>query len=599
MDVAPDGGVFDGYELKLNSYDIGVDIELADAIRLIRFGHPEVSCVVITGGVDGVFCAGANIGMLASVDHTHKINFCKFTNETRLEIEDASANSGIRFLAAVDGACSGGGYELALACDHIMLIDDRSTAVSLPEVPLLGVLPGTGGLTRLTDKRGVRRDLADVFTTRSEGSRGAEALRWGLVDELAPRSTFEAAVLDRASALAQLARSEVPRRSGSEPVVLPEFSPVFTGGNGDHHSSSEPHSSNNSEPHSNSSVSLEFVTLACLPSKCSAELVVRASDEPHWLLQTASELDAVLCHLRFNEPELTTLVIGTCGDAAALRAWDAVLTNPRNHAERETALLWARTLRRLDLTSRSVFTTVEPGSCCVGVLAELALAADRTYMLDGAFEDPRMADAVGVTARGLAAQELTAQSVTTQELTAQSVTSQRPEGAGDTAIGDTTAFLQLTQTNLGAMPMSNGISRLESRLWGNPTTLAAAQATARPDTRTTEPDTKTTTQMAPGRELDAAAAAELGLVTSTPDELDWDDELRLAVEERAAFSGDALTALEANHRFCGPETMATKIFGRLSAWQNWIFSRPNAAGPNGALKRYGTGTRPDYDQHRA
>ena len=561
MDVQPDAGIFDGYELKLNSYDIGVDMELAHAVRHIRFSQPEVSCVVITSQLDGVFCAGANIGMLACVDHAHKINFCKFTNETRLEMEEASNSSGIKFLAAINGACSGGGYELALACDYIVLIDDRSTAVSLPEVPLLGVLPGTGGLTRLTDKRGVRRDLVDVFATRSEGCRGDEALRWGLVDELVPRSTFDEVVAARAGELARGGRSAQDGQPTSEPVQLPELAPNIVGRN----------------------VSLEFVALAALPDKGLAEVLISASDSPHWLLQTALELDAVLCHLRFNEPELGTLVISTAGgpaEAAALRACDRSLTSPANHVELETALLWARTLRRLDLMQRSLFATIEPDSCCVGVLAELALAADRTYMLEGAFVDARPPDSVGLSAKALAATALAAPASGKATASTQ---------ASGKATASTQAAIWLTEANLGALTMSNGISRLQSRLWGNPDRFKAAQAAAATGTKIgTEPGTK----------LNTAAAAELGLVTATPDDLDWDDELRLAIEERASFSGDALTGLEANQRFCGPETMATKIFGRLSAWQNWIFSRPNATGPNGALQRYGSGARPEYDPQR-
>ncbi len=535
--VKPDGGFFDSHELKLNSYDIGVYVELADAVRRIRFCHADVRCVVITSKLEGVFCAGANIGMLASVDHAHKVNFCKYTNEVLLELEDASANSGIKFLAAVNGACSGGGYELALACDHIVLIDDRSTAVSMPEVPLLGVLPGTGGLTRLTDKRHVRRDLVDVFATRSEGCRGKEALAWGLVDELAVPSKFDEVVAQRASALAaggepRLSDGEAAAQSASEAIVLPELDRGDT---------------------ASRNVSLEFVSLTALPEKSVAELHVSASDSPHWLLQAALELDAVLCHLRFNEPELGTLVISTSAgdgahDPATWQAWDRSITSPANHAELEMALLWARTLRRLDLMPRSIIATIEPQSCCVGVLTELALAADRTYMLDGMLEDAP----------------------------ADSASS---DSSPNDPPSNQVAQICLTQANLGSLAMSNGISRLQSRFWGNDDGLAAAQTTV-------------------GEALIASDAAELGLVTAIPDDLDWDDELRLAIEERASFSGDALTGLEANSRFCGPETMATKIFGRLSAWQNWIFARPNAAGPNGALQRYGTGARPEYSPER-
>lgn len=529
MQVQPDGGIFDGAELKLNSYDMGVELEFADAIRRIRFEHPEVGCVVISSGYEGVFCAGANIRALAAATHAHKVNLCKFTNETRLELEEASADSGIRFLAAVRGACSGGGYELALATDHILLVDDRNTAVSLPEVPLLAVLPGTGGLTRLTDKRHVRRDRADVFATRAEGLRGEVALEWGLVDELAPRTSFDEAARVRAAALAQ--HSRAARTSEAEPndeaVTLEplDMSPTPDG-----------------------SVTGEFVAMAPDRDRACAEVLISASADPRWPLRAARELDALLCHLRFNEPELGTVVLLTEGSHASVTAHDRALCEPAAHAELETALLWRRTLSRLDLTARTLIAAVEPGSCFAGVLAEVALAADRTYILDGEFIDERPDDAVGMAVRAL---------------------------RGPQSAEAHLATLALTEISLGSMPMANGLTRLESRLWGDDEAIAAARDTV-------------------GSALDAQAAAEAGLATATPDDLDWDDDLRLAVEERAAFSPDALTAMEANHRFCGPETMATKIFGRLSAWQNWIFIRPNATGPDGALTRYGSGTRPSY-----
>ncbi len=501
------------YELKLNSYDIGVDTELADAVRRIRFEHPEVRSVIVTGGLDGVFCAGANIRMLAGADHPHKVNFCKFTNETRLELEEASLQSGVKFLAACNGATSGGGYELALACDHILLVDDRNSAVSLPEVPLLGVLPGTGGLTRVTDKRHVRRDRADVFATRAEGVRGDEALDWGLIDELAPRTGFEQAASDRATALAEAS----PRTTTGPGAALAPLERTLA----------------------EDSVTYRHVATTIDRAARTAELTVTVSPQPGWLLRAARELDDLLCHLRFNEPEIGILSIHTRGSVDDALALDRELAhgfaNGVDHAARETALLWARVLSRLDLMARSLIAVIDPGSCFTGFLAELALAADRTYMLDGIFEDH-----------------------------------DEPLPA---------AVLVLTTNNFGPLPMANGISRLESRFWGDSTAHDRAAAVA-------------------GKGLLAADALDVGLVTFTPDDLDWDDDLRLAVEERAAFSPDALTAMEANHRFAGPETMATKIFARLSAWQNWVFIRPSASGPEGALGLYGTGTRPTYDLRR-
>jgi benzoyl-CoA-dihydrodiol lyase len=509
MNVDPAVGAIGDYELKLNSYDIGVDIELADAIRRVRFEHPEIRCVVIDSAIAGTFCAGANIRMLAGASHAHKVNFCKFTNETRLEIEEASESSGLKFLAAINGACSGGGYELAMACDHLLLVDDRSTTVSLPEVPLLGVMPGTGGLTRLTDKRNVRRDLADVFATRAEGAGGIEAVKWRLVDELAPPSGFDEAVRTRALELSQTS----DRDPTAEPQLLPPLERSLEA----------------------DELEYEFVSASLDRDERTARITVNSSADAAWPLTAARELDDLLCHLRFNEFLLGTLLITTRGDSEAVLVHDDVLANPQSHAERETSLLWKRVLSRLDLSARSIFAIVDPGSCFAGILTELALAADRTYMLDGIFEDDD------------------------EPLPAATIT--------------------LGSVNMGPMPMANGLTRLESRLWGHTEGLGAAQgAVARP--------------------LAAAEAADLGLATSTPDDLDWADEIRVAIEERSSFSPDALTGMEANHRFCGPETMATKIFARLSGWQNWIFIRPNASGPEGALRRYGTGTRPDYDFDR-
>ena len=509
MQVDIEGGLLGDYELKLNSYDIGVDIELADAVRRIRFEHPEVQCVVMDSAIASVFCAGANIRMLASATHTHKVNFCKFTNETRLEIEEASANSGLRFLAAINGACSGGGYELAMACDHLLLIDDRASAVSLPEVPLLGVMPGTGGLTRLTDKRHVRRDHADVFATLSEGIQGAEAVTWKLVDEVAPPSTFDDAVSARAAALA--ATSD--RDAAAEPMMLSPLDRTVT----------------------DDAVSYEFVKADLDRDAATVAVTVTASAEAHWPLTVARELDDLLCHLRFNEPLLGTITLHTRGAAEDVLVHDDALTNPVGHAQRETSLLWKRVLSRLDLTARTLFAIVDPGSCFAGVLAELALAADRSYMLDGIFEDD-----------------------------------DEPLPAAE---------LQLSAVSWGSMPMANGLTRLQSRFWGSDDALQAASG-------------------AIGSSIVAAKALELGLVTFAPDDLDWADEVRLAIEERTSYSPDALTGMEANHRFAGPETMATKIFSRLSAWQNWIFIRPNASGPEGALRRYGSGSRPTYDRNR-
>ncbi len=509
MNVATSGGLLGDYELKLNSYDIGVDIELADAIRRIRFEHPAVKVVVLDSALAGVFCAGANIRMLAAASHSHKVNFCKFTNETRLEIEEASAESGLRFLAAINGACSGGGYEVAMACDHLLLIDDRSSAVSLPEVPLLGVLPGTGGLTRLTDKRHVRRDRADVFATKSEGVQGAEALDWGLVDEIAPPSAFSDAVDARASALAETST----RSDDGTAIALEPLERAIT----------------------HTAITYSYVTATLDRSARTVELTISASDDDNWALTTARELDDLLCHLRFNEPVLGTIVLKTVGSAATVLAKSEQLLSGNDHLTRETALLWKRVLSRLDLTARSLIAVVDPGSCFVGVLAEVLLAADRSYMLDGIFEDDE---------------------------------DPLPP-----------AEIMLTAASLGAMPMANGLTRITSRFWGSPDHITMAESAA-------------------GGTIDAARANELGLVTSTPDDLDWDDEVRLAIEERASFSPDALTAMEANHRFAGPETMATKIFSRLSAWQNWVFIRPNASGPEGALRKYGSGTRPTFDLDR-
>lgn len=522
--VDPAGGLRPGYELKMNSYDLGVDIELNDVVQRLRFEHPEVRVVVVAGGLDKIFCAGANIQMLAGATHEHKVNFCKFTNETRNSIEDATANSRQVWIAAVNGTAAGGGYELALACDEILLIDDRASAVSLPEIPLLAVLPGTGGLTRVVDKRHVRRDLADAFATRAEGMRGEAALGWRLVDAIAPASSFHQLVADRAAARA----SESDRPVDAEGV---ELRPLDRRIDTDR-------------------ISYRYVSVVLDRSTGSAAFTISAptDDQPTsgaalvaagtdgWLLATARELDDAFLHLRFNEPELGTWVFRTVGSGDAIAAAEHVLdAEPDHWLAREVRLFWARVLKRLDLSARTIVAAVEPGSCCVGVLAEILLSADRSYMLDGTWEDE---DAPPLP-----------------------------------------ATIRLTASNLGAFPMSNGITRLATRFWGRDGALADAVELV-------------------GKDLDADAARNAELVTMTPDDLDWSDELRLMLEERNSFSPDALTGMEASFRFVGPETMETKIFSRLTAWQNWIFQRPNAVGPDGALQRFGTGSRPDYDRRR-
>ncbi len=524
MDVAEQGGLVPGYELKLNSYDLGVDIELHDAVQRLRFEHPGVRVVVITSGKDKVFSAGANIRMLAASPHEWKVNFCKFTNETRGAIEDATSNSGQVYVAAVNGTASGGGYELALACDHIMLIDDRSSAVSLPELPLLGVLPGTGGLTRLTDKRHVRRDRADYFATRPEGVSGRKAVAWRLVDEAVPRAGWENSVSERVRELA--ARSGRP--SGVQGI---ELTPLQKSRTGDE-------------------IRYSWVTARLNREQGAAEITVSGpGDAPpadaaglhgqgpaFWTLAMTRELDDLILDLRTNEPELGTWVLRTRGDAGLVLDNDDFLV--RHHDDwlaNEIVLYLKRTLKRLDVTSRSLIALIEPGSCFAGSLLELALAADRSYMLSGVFEDTD------------------------------------PDAAPAEVI--------IGPMNLGPLPMGNGLTRLQTRFWGDEAGLTAVEKRV-------------------GEALAADDAEQLGLVTFAPDDIDWAEEVRIAVEERASFSPDALTGLEANYRFAGPETMETKIFGRLSAWQNWIFYRPNASGPDGALRRYGTGQRAVFDRKR-
>ena len=522
MAVDPDGGINPGYELKLNSYDLGVDLELADAVQRLRFEHPEVGAVVIGSVLDRMFCAGANIGMLASASHPLKVNFCKFTNETRNAIEDATRRSGQRYLAALGGNAAGGGYELALAADHIMLIDDRNASVSLPEVPLLGVLPGTGGLTRLTDKRHVRRDHADIFCTFQEGAKGQRALDWRLVDELVPASSFAETVGARAREFAE--QSDRPADPGGV-----ELTPLDREIGEDHITYSL---LTVSIDRGNRTASIEMTGPEGSPPQDGDEAA--AVGAKFWPLRLARELDDAILHLRVNELEIGTVVLHTRGDLDTTLAHDAFLLTQSGHwFVREVQLLWARVLRRLDMTARTIIALIEPRSCFGGLLAELALAADRSYMLIGSFAD---------------------------------------EGGHE-------ARLALTEANLIGYPMSNGLSRLETRFWGDPEGHALARE-------------------AIGSRLGAEESLAAGLITDAMDDLDWEDELRIVFEERAAFSPDGLTGLEANLRFPGPETMETKIFGRLTAWQNWVFQRPNASGESGALRRYGTGIRPEYDHRR-
>ena len=522
LDVDPEGGLRAGYELKLNSYDLGVDLELFDAVQRLRFEHPEVHAVVVTGGLDRVFCAGANIQMLATSSHDDKVNFCKFTNETRSSIEDATQRSGQVWLAAVNGTAAGGGYELALACDEIVLIDDRVSTVSLPEVPLLAVLPGTGGLTRVVDKRHVRRDLADVFATRAEGVKGELALAWGLVDAVAPKSSFDETV--RRRALARASQSDRPR--AGEGI---ELTPLQWDDDGDQRRYQH------LELQLDRDLGAVFITLhgpTGRQPRTPDELV--SAGAAAWVLAACRELDHAILHLRFDEPEIGTWVFRSRGSAAAvLAAEDLLLHNADHWLVREVQLYWSRTLARLDVSARSLAAVIEPGSCFAGIAAELVLAADRSFMLEGTWPDDDVAP----------------------------------------------PFLQLSEANDGWFPMVNGLARLEARFWGRDDDLAEARSLF-------------------GKELLAADAARAGLVTFTPDDLDWDDEVRLFLEERNSFSPDALTGMEANNRFVGPETMESKIFARLSAWQNWIFQRPNAVGPAGALRRFGTGSRPDYDRKR-
>ena len=522
MDVDPAGGLSGDYELKLNSYDLAVDIELNDAVQRLRFEHPQVRAVVIKSGKDNVFCAGANIRMLGQASHGHKVNFCKFTNETRLAIEDATEHSRQTYLAAVNGGCAGGGYELALAADHIMLVDDRRSTVALPETPLLAVLPATGGLTRVTDKRKVRRDLADVFCTTEEGVRGQKAVDWRLVDEVVTKSKWDAAVRARAKELA--ARSDRPR--GGKGVTL---SPL------------ERRSENGAIAYSHVRLEIErergvagiVVRGPAQAAPASAD-AAQALGASFWPLAMARELEDAILHLRFNEPKLGVLLLRTEGDAQAVLDHDRFSAAQQDHwLMREVRHYVKRVFKRLDVTARSLIALIEPGSCFAGSLAELAFAADRSLMLIGT----RQGD-------------------------------NRPPAA-----------IALGQANFGLYPMGSGLTRLATRFLGEPQSLERAKEKI-------------------GTPLEAEAAAALGLVTAAIEDFDWDDELRVMIEERTSFSPDALSAMEANLRFAGPETMETKIFGRLSAWQNWIFQRANAVGAEGALKRYGSGIQPSFDRER-
>jgi len=522
MDVDEDGGLFEGYQLKLNSYDLGVDIELADAVQRLRFEHPEVKVVVMRSGKNRVFCAGANIRMLAGATHAHKVNFCKFTNETRNGLEDSSENSGQRFICVVNGTAAGGGYELALATDHIILADDGAAAVALPEVPLLAVLPGTGGLTRVVDKRKVRRDHADFFCTIEEGIKGKRAVAWRLVDEIAPNSKLEAKIAERTKEFAAASK----RNGNGKGIRLAPLKRTIdeTGVRYGHVSVDI------DQPARIATISIKAPD-APPPADMDGMIAQGAS---FWPLQVARELDDAILHLRINELEIALVVFRSHGDPAQVAAFDDFLeVNKAHWLVNEIRHFWKRVLKRIDVTSRTLVTLVEPGSCFVGTLAELVFAADRSYMLIGS----RQGD-------------------------------NRPPPA-----------LQLSAMNFGPYPMSHGLTRLQSRFQADPQDVARAREKI-------------------GTPLDAEEAEQFGLVTFALDDIDWDDEIRVFLEERASFSPDSLTGMEANLRFAGPETMESKIFARLTAWQNWIFQRPNAVGEEGALRRYGSGQKPKFDMTR-
>ncbi len=522
MDVDENATLFQGYQLKLNSYDLGVDIELADALQRLRFEHPEVKVVILKSGKDKVFCAGANIRMLAGSTHAHKVNFCKFTNETRNGMEDSSEASGQKFLCAIRGTAAGGGYELALSCDRIILADDGNSTVSLPEIPLLAVLPGTGGLTRVTDKRKVRRDRADAFCTVEEGIKGRRAVDWRLVDAVAPNSKFDATVAEMAKQLA----STSDRPGGAKGIALTPLTRTIDG---------------NAITYSSVKVEIDRAgrraTLMLLgpggapPVDAAA---IQAEGAAFYPLRLARELDDAILHLRLNELDIGTFVFKSQGDPSQVLAYDALMQANQSHwLVREILNNWKRVLKRVDVTSRSLVTLIEPGSCFAGTLAEIIFASDRAYMFDGQMKGDN-----------------------------------RPA-----------ATVTLSALNFGRYRMSNHLTRLETRFLGEPDSVAKAKEQV-------------------GKPLDGTDADRLGLVTESFDEIDYADEVRIFLEERTSFSADGLTGLEANLRFAGPETMETKIFGRLTAWQNWIFQRPNAVGPDGALRRYGTGIKGDFDPNR-
>ena len=522
MDVDETGGLNRDYELKLNSYDLAVDIELYDAVQRLRFEHPEISAVILSSAKERVFCAGANIKMLGFADHGFKVNFCKFTNETRNAIEDASASSGQHYVTAINGPCAGGGYELALATDYIVMVDDGNTSVSLPELPLLAVLPGTGGLTRLVDKRRVRSDHADFFCTTEEGIRGKRAVEWRLVDEVVPRPRLLEAAMNKAAEISEhsarpaqargLILGPLHRRTETDRILYPNLTVQYDRSRGLAH----------------------LIVRGPQTGPPSGSAALERIDDGFWPMAIARELDDAILHLRFNEERIVTWVFHTAGAGRLVEEYDRFLLEHRdNWLIREITNYQKRVFKRLDVSSRSIFALIEPGSCFFGTLFELALAADRTYMLNGTREG--------------------------QE--------------------ESPSRIKLTQMNFGPLPKCNGLARLENRFLGDRAHLEMLRQ-----------------QLT--RDIDAERAADLGLVGFIPDEIDWDDEVRLALEARAAFSSDALTGLEASLRFAGPETLETKIFGRLSAWQNWIFQRPNAVGENGALKLYGTGKRPIFDTRR-
>lgn len=522
MDVDEDGGLFDGYQLKLNSYDLGVDIELADIVQRMRFEHPEVKTVVMKSAKDKVFCAGANIRMLGGAAHSHKVNFCKFTNETRNTFEAAEEDSGQKYVAAVKGACAGGGYELALACNYIMLTDDSTSAVSLPEVPLLAVLPGTGGLTRVTDKRKVRRDRADIFCSVEEGIKGKRAVQWRLVDEAVPNSKFDEVVQQRAEEFAAASK----KADVAEGIALGPLAKTV---------------SEEAVTYSLVEIVLDragrkaTITLNGPDGPAPADMAAfQAQGDQAYMLRLARELDDAILHLRLNEMAVGLLAFRTQGDPGVFADHEAVLANEADHwLANEVRQYWKRILKRVDVTSRSMMAIVEHGSCYTGVLAELLFSVDRSYMMEDEFDGDN-----------------------------------RPIAA-----------ITLNDDNFGTYPMGNGLTRLETRFLGEPEHVEVLKGHK-------------------GEALEAEEADELGLVTMILDDIDWEDEIRIFQQERASFSPDAMTGMEANLRFAGPETMETRIFGRLTAWQNWIFNRPNAVGADGALQRYGTGVRGEYNMER-